>query len=90
MPPQTCVLPRLVEPISTPLLEASQAEQNLVRERSMGVTAIAGFAGLCEISLPVARDAGAPVSLSLVAAPGRDRALLDLACRLAESIGLPG
>ncbi|NOG69568.1 amidase [Roseicella sp. DB1501] len=83
------VLAYPTSPGPAPRLEASQAEQNLVRERSMGVTAIAGFAGLCEVSLPVARDAGAPVGLSLVAAPGRDRALLDLAWRLAESLGLP-
>ena len=31
---------------------------------------------------------GAPVGLSLVAAPGRDRALLALAARLAEALGL--
>jgi amidase len=70
------------------LLAASQAEQNAVRERTMGVTAIAGLAGLAEVSLPAARDGGAPVGLSLVAAPGRDRALLALAERVAAAAGL--
>jgi amidase len=41
------------------------------------------------VTLPVGRDAGAPVGLSLVAAAGRDRALLALAAGLAESLGLP-
>jgi xanthine dehydrogenase small subunit len=48
----------------------------------------AGFAGLPEVSLPVARVAGAPVGLSLVAAPGRDLALLDLAVALAAEAGI--
>jgi amidase len=53
------------------------------------VTAITGFAGLCEVSIPAARADGAPVGLSLVAAPGRDRALLELAERVAAELGLP-
>ena len=76
-------------PAPAPKLTASQADQNAVRELTMGVTAIAGLAGLCEVSVPAGRDAGAPVGLSLVAAPGRDRALLALAARLAGAIGLP-
>ncbi len=75
-------------PMPAPLLAASQAEQNAVRERTMGVTAISGFAGLPEVTLPAGRSEGAPVGLSLVAAPGRDRALLALAAKLAEVAGL--
>lgn len=76
-------------PAPAPLLSASAAEQNAVRERTMGVTAIAGLAGLPEVSIPAARVDGAPVGLSLVAAPGRDRALLALAARVAAALGLP-
>jgi amidase len=76
-------------PVPAPKLSASQADQNAARELTMGVTAIAGLAGLCEVSVPAGRDAGAPVGLSLVAAAGRDRALLALACRLAEALSLP-
>jgi len=82
----------LVYPTSpgpAPKLDASQAEQNQLRERTMGVTAIAGLAGLCEVSLPVARAEGAPVGLSLVAAAGRDRALLAMAREAAKALGLP-
>lgn len=75
-------------PLPAPLLTASQAEQNAVRERSMGVTAIAGLCGLPEVSIPVGRVGGAPVGLSLVAAPGRDRALLALAEQVAAAAGL--
>lgn len=75
-------------PAAAPLLTATQAEQNAVRERTMGVTAIAGLAGLCEVTIPAGRVDGAPVGVSLVAAPGRDRALLALAEKLANEIGV--
>ena len=75
-------------PGPAPLLGASQAEQNAVREKTMGVTAIAGLCGLPEVTIPAARVGGAPVGLSLVAAPGRDRALLALAERVAAAAGL--
>jgi amidase len=84
------VLAYPTSPVPAPLLGASMAEQNAVRERSMGVTAIAGLAGLPEISLPLGQVEGAPVGLSLVAAAGRDRALLALAQRLAAELGLRG
>ncbi len=82
------VLAYPTSPIPAPLLSASQAEQNAVRERSMAVTAIAGLAGLPEVSIPAGQVDGAPVGLSLVAAPGRDRALLALAERLSMELGL--
>jgi amidase len=75
-------------PLPAPLLTTSLAEQNAVRERTMSVTAIAGLAGLPEVTIPAARVQGAPVGLSLVAAPGRDRALLHLAERAATVLGL--
>jgi amidase len=76
-------------PGPAPPLSATPAEQNAVRERTMGVTATSGLAGLCEVTLPAGRAEGAPVGLSLAAAPGRDRALLALAVALAEGAGLP-
>jgi len=76
-------------PVPAPKLGIPLSEQNAVRERTIGVTAIAGLAGLCEVTLPVAKAEGAPVGLSLVAASGRDRALLALAVALAGELGLP-
>lgn len=84
------VLAYPTSPVPAPPLTTGQAAQNAVRERTMGVTAIAGLAGLPEVTLPVARVDGAPVGLSLVAGPGRDRALLALAAQLAGELGLPG
>ncbi len=75
-------------PMPAPLLTASQAEQDAIRARTMGATALAGLAGLCEVSIPAGRVEGAPVGLSLVAGPGQDRALLALAERLSQALGL--
>jgi len=76
-------------PCPAPLLTASREEQDLVRQVSIGVTAIAGLCGLPEVTLPAATVHGAPVGLSLVAGPGQDRALLSFACDAAEMLGLP-
>jgi amidase len=74
-------------PGPAPLLSATPAEQNAARENTMGVTALSGLAGLCEVTLPAGRVEGAPVGLSLLAAPGRDRAVLAMAAALANEIG---
>jgi amidase len=66
-------------PCPAPRLTASLAEQDLVRAATIGVTAIAGLAGLPEVSLPVGTVRGAPVGLSLTAGHGNDRGLLALA-----------
>ncbi len=83
------VLAYPTSPVPAPRLAATLAEQNAVRERTMGVTAIAGLAGLPEVTLPAARPEGAPLGFSLVAGAGRDRALLALATGLAAEMGLP-
>ncbi len=81
----------LVYPTSpgpAPLLGAELAEQDEIRMATMGVTAIAGFCGLPELTLPVGTVDGAPAGLSLVAGPGRDRALLAHGIRAARALGL--
>ncbi len=76
-------------PCIAPLLTASLAEQDAVRQATIGVTAIAGFCGLPEVTLPVGSVGGVPVGLSLVGAVGSDRALLALARDAADVLGLP-
>ena len=76
-------------PCPAPLLTASVPEQDAIRQATMGVTAIAGFCGLPEVTLPFGSVNGAPVGLSLVAGHGQDRALLALACDAAAILGLP-
>jgi amidase len=41
------------------------------------------------VTIPAGRVGGAPVGLSLVGAPGSDRALLTLAEAVAKAAGLP-
>jgi amidase len=76
-------------PMIPPKRDAGPEEIQALRERTIGVTSIAGFSGAPEVTLPAARVAGAPVGLSLLSAPGTDRALLALAERAAEVLGLP-
>ena len=66
-------------PCIAPRRDAARTTLDHVRRRTMNVTAIAGLAGLPEISIPAGMSEGCPVGLSLVAAPGRDQALLALA-----------
>ncbi|MBJ7454004.1 MAG: amidase, partial [Blastococcus sp.] len=49
-----------------------------LRNATMRLTCLAGLAGLPAVSLPVRTDAGLPAGVCLVAAPGRDRELLDM------------
>jgi amidase len=76
-------------PCPAPLTEASETELELVRQATIGVTAISSLCGLCEVTIPAANIGGAPIGLSLIAAAGRDRALLALACDAADVLGVP-
>lgn len=75
-------------PGPAPHLDSSLPDQNLIREKTMGVTAIAGFCGLPEVTMPLATVDGAPVGISLTAGPGRDRGLLALARGAAAVMGI--
>ncbi len=75
-------------PVPAPLLSATDEELEAVRERTGGISGLASLCGLPEVTLPVAKVDGAPVGLSMAAAPGRDRALLRLASTVATALGL--
>ncbi len=75
-------------PVPAPLLSATTEEQEVVRERTGGITALASQCGLPEVSLPVASLGAAPLGLSLAAAPGYDRALLSLAGQAARLLAI--
>ena len=49
-----------------------------LRNATMRLTCLAALAGLPAVSLPVRTAEGLPAGVCLVAAPGRDRALLDV------------
>lgn len=65
-----------------PLRGAPPEEQEQVRARTLPLTSIAGLARLPQVSLPLARLAGCPLGLSLLAARGNDTMLLALANEL--------
>ncbi|WP_245993745.1 amidase [Nocardioides immobilis] len=69
-------------PTVAPLLGAGLAERlPHVRAATLALTCVAGIGGLPAVSLPRTTAAGLPCGVCLVAAPGRDRDLLDLAVR---------
>lgn len=65
-----------------PLLDLDGEELESYRNRSLSMLCTAGLAGLPQISLPLAEHEGCPLGVSLVAPPGRDRALVDLARKI--------
>ena len=79
-------------PAPAPEIAAPPATLEAVRAATVGATALAGLAGLPEVTLPAATlrvpDGDAPIGLSLVAGFGRDRALLALAREAAALLGL--
>jgi amidase len=50
--------------------------------RALALTSVAGHSGTPQINLPLCRDEGCPLGVSIIGAPGCDLALLDLAVRL--------
>ncbi len=88
------VLVAPTSPCVAPIATATPAELEIVRQSTMGVTTLASLCGLPEVTLPATsvrsgRDS-LPVGLSLIAAPGRDRALLALAVECAAVLGIEG
>jgi amidase len=67
-----------------PLRDADAGSLHAFREKTLALTAVASLARAPQISLPVARVDGIPAGLSLLAAPGRDALLLDVAVALAR------
>lgn len=72
----------LVQPTSpgpAPLKASPPAELEAARYHAHALCCIAGLAGLPQITIPAGLVDGAPVGLSLIAAPGGDAMLLRLA-----------
>lgn len=73
----------LVLPSASSVAPRVGADLGPVRTATMTLTCLAGLAGLPAVGIPLSTPAGLPVGACLVAAPGRDRDLLDLAVELA-------
>lgn len=69
-------------PGPAPLLDADPGEAAATRRRLMTLTSIAPVAGLPEVSLPLMDFGGLPVGIGLMAGPGNDELVLDLAAAL--------
>jgi amidase len=66
-------------PDIAPLSRQTEAELDDFRQRAVRLLCLAGLAGCPQINLPLATRAGAPLGVSLMAAPGKDLSLIRLA-----------
>lgn len=68
-------------PDVAPLRSDSEASLEDYRNRSIRMLCLSGLSGFPQLSLPWATRLGAPLGISLLAPPGRDRSLIALAAR---------
>jgi amidase len=66
-------------PDIAPLLAAPEAALEDYRNAAIRMLCIAGLSGFPQLTLPLAQREGAPLGLSLLGAPGRDRLLVEMA-----------
>ncbi|MGR3795768.1 amidase [Vannielia sp. SX4] len=66
-------------PDPAPMRDAAPEVLDRTRGRAIGLLSVAGLAGLPQYALPVPNPDGPPLSLSLIAAPGRDADLIEIA-----------
>jgi amidase len=69
-------------PCAAPLLDASLADMEAFRARTMNLTCIAGLGGLPQLSIPACSVNDCSVGISLLGWRGADEELLDVAVRL--------
>src|SRR5690606_31842409 len=65
-----------------PRLDDSEEAFETFRSRAIPMMCIAGLGGVPQVSLPLAAVDGCPLGLSIIAPPGRDRALVSLSRRI--------
>ncbi|WP_418953503.1 amidase [Zeimonas sediminis] len=70
-------------PDVAPLLSADESRLEDYRNAAIRMLCIAGLAGFPQVSMPLARRLGAPLSLSLLGPAGSDRSLVALVERIA-------
>jgi amidase len=76
------VLPTM--PDVAPLLAADETELESYRNAAIRLLCVAGLSGFPQVTLPLATRLGAPLGISLLAPAGADRALIELAVRVAS------
>jgi amidase len=65
-----------------PLLNATGADVDAMRTRTMHITCIGGISGVCQVSIPFQNAQGLPIGVSLMGPAGSDQALIDLAIKI--------
>ena len=75
-----CILCLPSAPGIAPLANTPPAAMESYRSKAMRLLCIAGLAGTPQVSIPVTQMRDGPLGLSLMMAPGADRALLDFVC----------
>ena len=67
-----------------PLINASGADVDAMRTRTMHLTCIGGISGVCQVSIPFTNPEGIPVGVSLMGPAGSDLALIELAIQISK------
>ena len=67
-----------------PLLNATGADVDAMRTRTMHLTCIGGISGVCQVSIPYKNADGLPVGVSLMGPVGSDLALIELAIQISK------
>ena len=78
-----CVLLMPTMPDIAPLRSSSEASLEDYRNKAIQMLCLAGLSGCPQLSMPLAQRDGAPLGLSLLGPVGSDRALIELAARIA-------
>lgn len=67
-----------------PLVDATGADVDAMRTRTMHITCIGGISGVCQVSIPYLNADGIPVGVSLMGPAGSDLALIELAIQISK------
>ena len=70
-----------------PLINATGADVDAMRTRTMHLTCIGGISGVCQVSIPYKNADGLPVGVSLMGPAGSDLALIALAIQISKMQG---